>query len=471
MSFDEVQDKIYLGKENRKYEIHSRVEWKKGLKRQFPKEHSAIDKYFDLVEGADEWRYWVTTLKVLPLWLSNFLYKSGILHMITGAFGQNYKGWSMKKMVESLTYDKDLREVLAFRWNVGGVSPDEMPFTYGATIDLHYTKHKSFWPVGGASEIPFNMIPVVERSGGKAFVNAKVVKILFQGKQATGIRVRDRKNSYHDIFAPHIVSTIGLIETTQLIPDHILKKSELPQFVERVNTAIAPFYALFVLNGTKKELGLTSAASWHFEHTDLGRRAKQLSFMKLDQALSEPLPTIAYGSNSAKDPRWERFVSHVGKSTISAMIPVNWDWFVPFQNATREKLDEKYEAIKSTLGKKMWDKMTEINPELGDRLIFSHFLTPLDQVDYLGKYKGGIYGMSPDMARFDDPLFIASLRPKTDIPGLFLSGQDMHQIGVSPNMLAGVMTAGAILERNSLVDLWQLHDEIWGRDSEQKSEL
>ena len=96
----------------------------------------------------------------------------------------------------------------------------------------------------------------------------------------------------------------------------------------------------------------------------------------------------------------------------------------------------------------------------------------LDQVDYLGKYRGGIYGIRSDMARFDDPLFIASLRPTTDIPGLFLSGQDIHQSGVSSNLLTGVMTAGAVLERNTLVDLWELHDKIGGsHDRVQKSEL
>ena len=331
VSFDGVQDRIYLGKDNRKYEIQSGVEWKKGLKKQFPEEHPAIDKFFDLVEGADEWRYWVTSLKILPLWLSNFLCKSGLLNMVTRVFGPTYKGWTMQKKVESLTHNKDLREVLAFRWNVGGVTPDEMPFTCGVSIDLHYTKHKSFWPVGGASEIPFNMIPVVQKSGGKAFVHAKVEKILFEGNQAAGIRVRDSKNRNHDIFAPLIVSSIGLIETTQILPKHLLLKSELSQLVERVNTGLAPFHAVFVLNGTKDELGLASASSWHFEHIDLGQRAKQWLFQGLDQALSEPLPAIAYGSNSAKDPTWERFDSHVGKSTINAMMPVSWDWFTPFK--------------------------------------------------------------------------------------------------------------------------------------------
>ena len=46
-----------------------------------------------------------------------------------------------------------------------------MPCT-AATTDLHYTKHKSYWPVGGPSEISINMVPVIGRSGGKAFVGA-----------------------------------------------------------------------------------------------------------------------------------------------------------------------------------------------------------------------------------------------------------------------------------------------------------
>ena len=41
---DKVQDKIYLGEDNRKYEIHSGADWKRALKRQFPREHTAIDR-------------------------------------------------------------------------------------------------------------------------------------------------------------------------------------------------------------------------------------------------------------------------------------------------------------------------------------------------------------------------------------------------------------------------------------------
>ena len=69
-------------------------------------------------------------------------------------------------------------------------------------------------------------------------------------------------------------------------------------------------------------------------------------------------------------------------------------------------------------------KVFDLYPQLKGRVDHAEFQTPLSHVDHLGKHKGGIYGLRPDMGRFDDPEFISSIRWKTDIPGLYLSGQD-----------------------------------------------
>ena len=58
-------------------------------------------------------------------------------------------------------------------------------------------------------------------------------------------------------------------------------------------------------------------------------------YISFEQALLDPLPEIAVGSNSAKDPSWERNSSHEGKSTLSAMVPANWEWFEEFKNAPK----------------------------------------------------------------------------------------------------------------------------------------
>ena len=41
----------------------------------------------------------------------------------------------------------------------------------------HYM-HGGYYPVGGASEIAYNIIPVIEKAGGKVLVRAPVTEIV-----------------------------------------------------------------------------------------------------------------------------------------------------------------------------------------------------------------------------------------------------------------------------------------------------
>lgn len=53
-----------------------------------------------------------------------------------------------------------------------------------------------FYPKGGASEIALNIIPVIEKSGGKVLVRANVTGIVHNGNKVTGVKV----NTYHVVF-------------------------------------------------------------------------------------------------------------------------------------------------------------------------------------------------------------------------------------------------------------------------------
>ena len=53
--------------------------------------------------------------------------------------------------------------------------------------------------------------------------------------------------------------------------------------------------------------------------------------------------------------------------------------------------------------------------------------------------------------------FIASVRWETDVPGLYLSGQDVLVGGILPNLVNGVITAGKVLGRSTLLDIFALH--------------
>ena len=110
---DVQQDRVSIGRENRMYEIYGGIQWERQLKNQFPQEHKALDEFFSLINGAHDWHLALFVLKVIPQWLSKFLFATGLIKLITRCY--ETKGRTLKDVIESLTDNKDLREVLAFR--------------------------------------------------------------------------------------------------------------------------------------------------------------------------------------------------------------------------------------------------------------------------------------------------------------------------------------------------------------------
>ena len=188
--------------------------------------------------------------------------------------------------------------------------------------------------------------------GGKAFAKASVDKILFSGRQATGVTVRDRSGRQYNIHAPKIVSSAGLLETRALLPSHIDKMSKMSQVFNDLNTGTAGISAVLILNGTKEEVGIASASGWYFEQSDLGDYFSRWYNHDLHQAIKEPFPMLAFSSNSAKDPTWNQHPKQRGKSTMHIITPANWKWF--------EKLNitgPEYKVVKDAFGRRIVDKM------------------------------------------------------------------------------------------------------------------
>ena len=281
-----------------------------------------------------------------------------------------------------------------YRWTVCWALPEELPFVMAASCDITSTQKGYSYPVGGASEIPFSMMSVIDNSGSRAFVNASVEKILFEGGRATGVSIKGS-----NIYGPHIISTIGLSETTHLLPPTVVQGSCLQKHVSRMQPCHSVFKVFITMDGTKEDLGLDHAITWHSEHQDLGTTCKKWLNKGVADALQEPLPLFCVTTNSSKDPYWERYPEHVGKSALTAMIPVNWEWFEEFKNVK----GQEYKKIKKAFGNKIMEKFMDLHPLLRGHVMHTKFYTPLSHLKHLGKHKGAMYGLRLDMARFDDP--------------------------------------------------------------------
>ena len=66
-----------------------------------------------------------------------------------------------------------------------GTVPTQSSFATHANLINHYIYGASY-PRGGASEIGFHVIPVIEKAGGRVLVRAPVSQILVENGKAVG---------------------------------------------------------------------------------------------------------------------------------------------------------------------------------------------------------------------------------------------------------------------------------------------
>ena len=83
---------------------------------------------------------------------------------------------------------------------------------------------------------------------------------------------------------------------------------------------------------------------------------------------------------------------------------------------------DDYDAIKNTIGEMMVEQLCKLYPQVRDHIDYKDFATPITNKHYIAQPYGELYGLDHTAKRME-PLMAAKLRPETDIPGLYLTGQ------------------------------------------------
>jgi all-trans-retinol 13,14-reductase len=79
-------------------------------------------------------------------------------------------------------------------------------------------------------------------------------------------------------------------------------------------------------------------------------------------------------------------------------------------------------------------------PQVRGRIDYWEVSTPLSMKWFCGWERGELYGLDHDPSRMRQ----GWLRPRTKVPGLWLTGQDIMSCGVSGAMMGGLAAATAI---------------------------
>jgi len=429
--------------------------WKNNLKVKFPQEHAGIDKFFTAMKEARKVIPHNFIIKMLPMWLMKFLITTNLFSLFSNL--PRFAKTSLQDFMDEITDNKGLQGALCYSFGDYGTQPREAPLLMQLMLMQHYI-YGGYYPIGGASEIAYSIIPVIEKTGGKVLVRANVKQILVDDSgKAIGVCVS--KGEDVNIYAPIIISAAGVINTyTKLLPQELTLKLNLKEdLLTKVQSGHGAMSIFIGLNASNEELKLEATNTWAFSEPDLNKAFDDYISLPAEKAGIEDIPLLFISFPSTKDPTWNE--RYPGKSNCTIVTLCNWEWFEEWEEGRVKKRGQQYDDIKTRMAEKAWEQACRFYPQIKDKRAYFDVGTPLTNNYYLGAPKGEIYGLDHNVSRFD-PATSYKLRPASPVPGLYMTGQDISTCGFAGALYSGLLTASVVLDRNLLNDLLSLRKEV-----------
>ena len=420
---DDEYDRFYVG-DKVFNAIAGKKAFRDNLVRQFPNEAQAIDRYLALLDRSGEALSAFGMGRGMPQWMGKAI-KPWLNWKRRGAFRQTT--WNV---LSKLTDDRDLIATLCGQWGDMGMPPKRSPFMAHAMIARHYL-YGGYYPVGGAWRIADTIIPKIQAAGGEVFTYARVEAIEIEDGKVSGVRMQDG----HRIECACVISSAGIDNTfNHLLPERAVEQAGYTRLMDTVQPSVGHLGVYIGLKGTAEEIGLPRTNYWIYPSNDYDGALD--AFLENPEA---PFPVVYISFPSAKDPNYEN--RHPGTSTIEIVAPAPYEWFEKWRDETWGQRGDDYEALKEKFGERLMQILYEKVPQAKGKVDYWEVSTPLSTNWFGGYQRGELYGLAHTGERLEQDW----LRPKTSIPGLWMTGQDILTCGVTGAMMAGMITTMALV--------------------------
>ena len=226
----------------------------------FPAEKQGIKRYFTDIKKAASWYGLYHMLELFPSWLRPFVKffnrrRSKLIRQTTQAYlDQNF-------------YNHHLKALLVSQWGTYALPPSQSCFGIHALIVQHYLKG-GWYPVGGSQAIAKNILPIIEKAGGRAIAQREVTEVILDNGVAVGVKARKSHNPEAEVesyYAPIIISDAGAFNTyTKLIRD-----SRVLTYQEQIKAFPKGYSAITLYLGLKEspeKLGFRGENHWIYSH-------------------------------------------------------------------------------------------------------------------------------------------------------------------------------------------------------------
>jgi all-trans-retinol 13,14-reductase len=335
-----------------------------------------------------------------------------------------------KAFIESLTEDKKLQSVLAGSNMLYALKAGKTPFYVHAMILNSYIE--SSWKcIDGGSAIGKYMVQNIRTQGGDIRRNAEVKKIVVQDGEVASVQLADGSQVYGKMFISnmHPVQTLAITETDII-------KNAYRNRIKSLENSIGGF----VLN-----IVLKKGAIKYVKHNFYYHKDGHIWDMTEHTEDNWPLCYAVFFSASSKSPGYAE--------AMNVLAYMRYDevekWGHTFNTVAAEKERGKdYDDFKKRKAEILLDCLEEKFPGLRNSISKYYTSTPLSFRDYIGNGDGSMYGILKD---YQNPLktFIS---PRTKIPNLYLTGQNLNLHGILGAVMSGLVTCIAIMGNENVVE-------------------
>lgn len=323
--------------------------------------------------------------------------------------------------------DERARAALSAMCGDWGLPPGRAAVMAGLGVIADYSDG-AFFPKGGGRALLAALVDAARARGVSFRTGAAARRIHLARGSVTGVELEDGEALEADVVVSDVDPTVTLGRLVGAEHLHPRLRGRIARTEPSMGMAV-------VYLGLRRDLrqhGMSAANIWSYPTTDLDGL-----FTPLERGELAPELGLFLSSTSLKDPTGS--LAPPGCSTLEVLAFVPEAMFAQWAALPAGARGESYHACKEALADRMLREVEARFPGLVGDVAVREVATPLTWMDSLRAPHGGPYGpaMTPGQAgRF-------RFRTRTPVQGLFLAGQGVISMGISPVLLSGRLAANA----------------------------
>ncbi|MFH0865732.1 MAG: NAD(P)-binding protein [Bacteroidota bacterium] len=327
--------------------------------------------------------------------------------------------------IQSVTKNEILQNVLAGNNMLYAGVAEKTPLYIHSLIT--YSLISSSWRlVDGSAQMVSLLTETIKKNGGDIIPEANVKKIEVENGSAKYVFLENGEV----VEGRNFISNIHPQNTLQLIDDAYFTKA-FRERVKQTENSIS-FFSLYVV---LKENALPYRNYNNYVYNDSSVWVASIfDKNKWPQSFMMYTPASSKGLNFADG--------------LIVLTYMSYEEVKKWENTFVENRGSDYIEFKKQKAEKLLDAVEKKIPGIRNKIKNYYTSTPLTYRDYTGTPQGSAYGMMKD---YNNPLKTL-IMPRTKIPNLFFTGQNLNVHGILGVTIGAVMTCGELLGLNYLVD-------------------